>query len=47
MRVLRFVITNVKTEHEKDVTDALVLLVKKGIIRYSDVYIRVEETGEG
>ena len=43
MKVLRFVITNVKVEHEKDIIEALTPLIQKGIIQISNVHMREEE----
>jgi hypothetical protein len=43
MKVHRYVICNVKQEHWKDVEEALITLVQKGIIKTTDVHTMEEE----
>jgi len=45
MRVLRFVITNVPVDREKEVFEMLHSLIKAGVIKVSDIHFREEEMG--
>ena len=43
MKVLRYIITNVPLDKEKEMLEALASLVKSGVIKTNDVHYRIEE----
>ena len=43
MKVLKYVITNVKPENQRDVEEVLITLVQKGIIKTNDIHFREED----
>ena len=43
MKVLRFVICNIDTKYEKDVIEALYPLIKRGIVKVSDIHAMEED----
>lgn len=43
MKVLRYVITNVPLDKEREVTEALLSLVRSGVIKINDIHFREDE----